>query len=234
MRIMASPGFTKFEYFPGMETFLKISLTACLLCFPAHQLAAAETAVPSPERVRGYLGAGVLYDLENFRGDMGKCGWDDSWGFNLRGGAYLSEYFALEALFQYHNEFASREPYSGYFWNIWLDPAFHTRIRFCDYDFFINGKASLPLGVFRPYALAGIGFVYSQATIEQEIGAEGFHLDMSYTTNTSDVMWRAGGGIDAFLSEHVGLNLEGAYQAGVDFLDDLRFLTLSAGLLYVF
>lgn len=230
----ASRGLAKFEYFPGRKTVLGILLSAGLLCLQAQRPAAAETAVASPDRVRGYLGGGPLYDFENFRGDMGRCGWDNSWGFNLRGGAYLSEFFALEGLIQYHNEFSSKRPYSGYFWNIWFDPAFNTRIRFCDYDFFINGKASLPLGAFRPYALAGIGVVYSRAKIEQEISADGFRLDISYTTNTSDVMWRVGGGIDALLSEHVGLNAECAYQAGVNFLDDLRFLTLSAGLLYVF
>jgi len=207
---------------------------ACLLCSQAHQLATAETAVATPDRVRGYLGGGVLYDFEHFQGDIGGLDWDNSWGFNLRGGAYLSEYFALEGLFQYHNEFDLQEPFSGYFRHIWIDPAFNTRIRLRDYDFFLNGKACLPLGIVRPYVTAGFGVVYSEARLKQEFSTDGFHLEVSYTTSTSDFMWRAGGGIDAYLAEHFGLNLECAYQAGIGDLSDLRLLTLSAGLSYVF
>lgn len=42
--------------------------------------------------------------------------------------------------------------------------------------FFISGKASLPLGDLRPYALVGIGFGYSRAEIEQKTGLQAVNV----------------------------------------------------------
>lgn len=81
-------------------------------------------------------------------------------------------------------------------------------------------------GQFQPFAGAGIGF--AQADID--VDGPGFGGD----DDESDPLWRLFVGLDSYVTPHVVIGAEAAYNFGIDDLDDFDYWTLSALLRYRF
>ncbi len=110
-------------------------------------------------------------------------------------------------------------------------------------DFTINLRAVLPVARFRPYAVAGLGFIRAELEfdIEKEVvgsidGEEVERITESDSASGSEteLMARFGLGCDFLLSDRWGINGEFAYNMPFGDLDDWRFYTLGVGAFYRF
>lgn len=88
-----------------------------------------------------------------------------------------------------------------------------------------NIKAYLAPGPLQPYALAGLGAM--SLDVEDDLNT-GLDLD------ETEMMWRFGAGIDAYVSGNVLLYGECTYNMPFDDLEDFRFLAIAAGVQFRF
>jgi len=212
---------------------------------------------------RFYIGGGVHYDIANLDADVtvvdyfgytieGKTDFDNTWGFDLKGGYFFSEIFALELLFQYHDNFKdsdSFDPFTvpGHFY----DESGDYNAELTAYDFTINGKVYLPLEspTFRPYGVVGIGIMIAEVKWDAAIYDwdyyHGYYIDYSqsvkYSGSETKVKpcGRIGAGCDIFFNQNFGLEAEVAYNSAFgsfDFEEEVTvaFTSLSIGALYAF
>ena len=180
---------------------------------PAVPLAAVQ---PEKDRSGPFLGLGISYFIEEFPkigqdsiGEAYATDFDDSWGFNLRGGYRFNDYLAAEGVMEYADGYSSKASFQPAV--IGVDSVSVDDSRW-SIDFALNAKAILPLGRFEPYVSGGIGFLYmNELTIEErQIPGEG-----SIKTSSSDdpvvFMGRVAAGLDFAISDTFGLFAEAAY-----------------------
>jgi len=185
---------------------------------------------------RWYLGGGFQLDIPSFKDynetvdgeDIDVNDFDNTWGLQLKAGYNILDYLAVEGLFQYHRKFEwESDDYS--------DPDLGTvsgKVEVSGFDFSVNLKGILPLGIFRPYAVAGLGFMRGKAKATGSYDSP-WTAPVSYSENQSDSgpMGRIGIGCDVFVAENFGIEAEIAYNAGMGDIDYARFTALSAGVI---
>jgi len=192
---------------------------------------------PVPElKQHWYLGGGFQLDIPNFKAysetvdgeDIDVNDFDNTWGLQLKAGYNILDYLAVEGLFQYHRKFEwESDSYS--------DPDLGTvsgKVEVSGFDFSVNLKGILPLGIFRPYAVAGLGFMRGRAKATGTYDSR-WTGPVSYSETQSDSgpMGRIGIGCDVFVSDNFGIEAEVAYNAGMGDIDYARFTALSAGVI---
>ncbi|MFH1038607.1 MAG: outer membrane beta-barrel protein [PVC group bacterium] len=185
-----------------------------------------------------YISGGYSYYAEHFPGRLGHVIHNTS-GFSVRGGYRVSEYISLEALFQYYDEFRHRRDVSNPEW--WYlvsetglpESEYLETVTVSGYDITVSAKAYLPVSLFRPYGTIGLGWGRSELKVtEEEYAAPA-------TTYSGTEIWtgclgRVGVGCDLHVIGGLGLTAEVAYNGGFGDLDTLRFVSLSAGVYYLF
>jgi len=188
--------------------------------------------IPSAEG-KFYIGGGPLlainhidYNLD-YEGEFVKLDdFDNSWGLDFKAGYFPIKYLAVEANFAYAHKFNSSME-----WNIppvTGDADFDVRVM----TFTVNAKGyPLPEGMFRPYAIAGLG--YGRAKADYTVKTRFLDFDLGSDTFTGAI-FRIGAGIDLFLSEQFALELEAIYNRGSGDLSDIPITQVGANALIFF
>ena len=192
-----------------------------------------------------YAGVGVAYNIERFTGDLESyyveggsedADFDNTWGLGFKGGYFLTDFLAVEGLFQYHHEFEWSETlhWGGPFVQ---DVKGTATVK--GYDFTVNGKVFLPPKVLpipqlRPYAVLGLG--YGRFKAEWDVKATGAVSATVYSESVTESgpFGRFGIGSDFFFNKNIGVEAEIAYNIGFGDLDNGRIIILSAGVVYLF
>jgi len=156
-------------------------------------------------RPGAYVGLGGTYAVSAFQGPA-KDLFGDSLGFQARGGYRLNEIFAVEALYEYVDDFGVKGGRGG----IWTN------------NFTVGGKLILPLDRFQPYLSGGIGFLNAEPNTNGD-GQWAF-------------AGRFSGGTDLAITEHVALFLDAGYviPAGGSAIGDIQYFSFGWGAKYLF
>lgn len=192
-----------------------------LICLLATALLVAlPYKVEAQAKPQGFfLGAGASYAWENFDDDEltdlerepgisnVDVEFDDAWGFNVFAGYKFMKYLALEANYNYYDDF-----------EVDLDARVFGNSVSADADieiWTVTADLLLMYPVFDdrlvPYLRFGGGYM------DAEIDAGGDDDD------ENDLVMNLGGGIDYFLNEIVSLGLDGKYVWGRGDLDELEY-----------
>lgn len=222
--------------------FITAVLAVLAVTVPAlAQTTAASTSIINTEpslKEKFYLGGGFQLDIPSFKTydetiegeDVDVNDFDNTWGLQLKAGYFVNDYLAIEGLFQYHRNFEWKsDEYS--------DPVLGTvsgKIEVSGFSLSVNAKGFLPLGQFRPYAVAGLGYARGKAkgtgTYDPPVGPT---VSYSESETDSGPMGRIGIGCDVLFNDSFGLEGEVAYNIGMSDIDYVRFVALSAGVLIV-
>ena len=181
-----------------------------------------------------YFGIGVTFAKQDFdTGDIDQAlagtglsaDFDDTWGLNVRAGYKFNRYIAAELALDYLPNFkwsvATRvggTPLSG---ELTVDVMAWT----------ISAKISpFDSQKIKPYFVIGGGIMHASA--DASIAIPGYSVSSS--DDETDLCGKIGLGVDYFVTDQVSLGLEGAYFAGFNDLDNIRFYTVTAGVAYHF
>ena len=166
-------------------------------------------------------------------------------GFNFKAGYFISEDFAVEGLFQLHNNYSIRDDYYRVFYyangydrvNASIQGHIETL------DFSINAKAFILRGRVRPYFVAGLGylrttwkwggFAWTNTYLNQyqrTFFSQNTYDDQS--TSFSEVLGRVGVGCNLFIIDSLGVEVEFSRDGGLS--EGYDFWGLSLNALYVF
>lgn len=156
------------------------------------------------DRAGTYLGLSGVYAIEDFDDTIGAIPIDDSWGLHVYIGQRLSPRFAVEAEWEWLDEFevGGTGDVSGYFLSL-------------------NGKLFLLRGPVQPFLKGGIGF----ASFDRPL-----FLGASVTSKEDDFASRWGGGIDIYATKSLVATVSGEYVVGVAELGFLRYASIGWGL----
>jgi opacity protein-like surface antigen len=177
-------------------------LGACVLAMTATAARADENPFNRPG---AFAGLGGTYAVSAFQGPL-KDFFGDSLGFQARGGYRFDEIFAVEALYEYVDDFGVKRGSGG----IWTN------------NFAVGGKLILPLDRFQPYLSGGIGFLNAEANN----GGDGQWAFAG----------RFSGGTDLAITEHVALFLDAGYviPAGGGAISEIQYFSFGWGGKYLF
>jgi len=191
------------------------------------------TVTTSPKKYdlskRWYFGGGFNYAFENFDNELSEVNWDNTWGFDIKAGYFICDYFALEAMFQYLNDFEYKE--SGWIYYYPYYYAYDYKATVSGYNFTINGKGFIPLeSIVRPYGVLGLGYAHG------ELEEKGTILGETVTISDKDsgLFGRIGAGLDIFLSKQFALEGEISYNMGFGDIDNIRYTNLALNALVLF
>jgi opacity protein-like surface antigen len=190
-----------------------------------------------------YVGISGIYTHNFFDGQVDKAledaigqdvdvAIDDSWGVNARVGYRAASWFAIEAQYEYIDQFDVKAKIKGLIPN---QKIFSLE----GHTITANTRWILPIWRTQPYLLLGAGYslyesdVVSNPVVKQLLGSGG---------SEGGFAGRLGGGLDLYLTEHLVANVEGtALLTTQDFgkrdtgnIDDLWYFGLGAGLRYQF
>ena len=200
---------------------------------PAAPVAAVE---PAKDRSGPFLGLGISYFIEEFprigQDNLGRdyaTNYDDSWGFNLRGGYRFNDYIAAEGVMEYADGYSSKVTLPRQPGLVGVDSETIDDSRW-SIDFALNAKAILPLGRFEPYVSGGIGFLYmNELTIEElEIPGEG-REKFSQSDDPVVFMGRVAAGLDFAINDTFGLFAEAAYLMPTSSQSDFNAIAVNFG-----
>lgn len=231
-----------FAGFATPATADQVEAEAIIVGEEAPPPAPAPVVAPAPDKSGPFLGMGVNYFFEEFdplaitiggpdAGTFSRA-FDDSWGFNLRGGWRFNDYFATEAVLEYADGYSSEVSYPA------LGVAGETNTTkdtLWTIDFAVNGKAILPLGRFEPYVSGGIGFMYGNQLEINDIWGRDPDTGENVQTRTSSsddpvvFMGRVAGGVDFAVTDTVGLFAEAAYLIPTSSLEDFNAISVTLG-----
>lgn len=167
-------------------------------------------------------------------------------GFSLKGGYFFAENFALEALFQYHPRYKLKGDYGREIEYPIERDRVHARLdgELRGWDFSLNPKYFFLDGNIRPYGVGGLGYMgfrrkgSAEGTVHTEvIGGETFERtigDQDISKSKSSFYVRIGGGCDLMLSDNLGVELEAAYNLGLDSVDEIKIFTVGLHALIFF
>ncbi|MGE0684292.1 MAG: outer membrane beta-barrel protein [Candidatus Binatia bacterium] len=173
-------------------------------------------------RLGPYVGIGAAAGLSDFTEES--RGFGDSAGFNLLGGYRWHEYFALEGMYEYMDNFGRSDRVSG------LERKVHTDIR--THNFSLMGKVIFPFfGPVQPFMKGGIGFLH--ADVDRKVKSLGRAREMPVGSNI-ELSGRLDGGIDFILTPHLALTFDAGYIMPTDSLFHLNYVSLGAGAQYRF
>ena len=136
-------------------------------------------------------------------------------GFNARIGLRSGSHFASEVQFEYLPSFD---------WDVSQGGSSVTAVEMRVLTFTGNLKIYPMSGRFQPFALIGAGGTFARVSSPLVSGSE----------SASGFAFRAGGGVDAYLSEHVALSVDLSYLLPRGDTEDLDYLSIGWGLLYRF
>ena len=189
-----------------------------------------------PESKSGvFLGAAVTYSISQFpalKTPAGHTAYGDTVGFDLRGGYRFMDFFALEGVFEYGNEFEADSSFPD---DDFPDRTASVNSEISTIGFWTNAKGILPLGMVEPYLSGGIGLLYAdELTIaqvwEQPMGATApVQVKLSESDGPVVFAGRVAGGIDFAITEHAGLFAEASYAMPTDDLSDFDYIAVHFG-----
>jgi len=163
-------------------------------------------------RPGAFAGLGFKWQVEGFQGEYRDQDYGNSWGFDARGGYRFADWFAVEGIFEYADDFGANAP----------------RARGDDLSMITttgNAKFIVPIERFQPYLTLGMGFLYVNS-------GEGF------VDAVEDDNWgfagRIGGGVDIYLTRHISLYVDNAWTMATEDAEDLYFYSLGGGAKYNF
>jgi outer membrane protein with beta-barrel domain len=191
-------------------------LTAALLVLLAKPVLATDAF----NRPGPYLGLGMAGGLSEFSGAA--RGAEDSLGFSFRGGYRFNDYFAVEGLYEYMDEFSKTlEGSSGE----------RAKATIGMNNFSLMTKVILPtlgLSQLQPFVAGGIGFM------EASGDAEVRHGEIHRGGNSVEFAGRVDGGVDYFLTPEISTFFDVGYVIPTDKFENLNYLSLGMGVKYNF
>jgi opacity protein-like surface antigen len=193
---------------------------------------------------RPYVGGGALYSIERFNSDVTSIDDEDesldldfknSWGVFAKGGYFLLDFVAVEALARYHHEYKASESENVDFGLGFGGVDVSGDFKIKGYDLTLNAKGYLPLDApIKPYGVIGGGYGRFKATVDLSASAMGISASDSESDTESGPLARIGGGCDVFLSDNVGLEVEASYNKCFSDLEGIKFVDVTLGMLFAF
>jgi len=191
-------------------------LTAALLVLLANPVLATDAF----NRPGPYLGLGMAGGLSEFSGAA--RGAEDSLGFNFHGGYRFNDYFAVEGLYEYMDEFSKTVEDSA---------GERAKAHIGTNNFSLMTKVILPtlgLSQLQPFVAGGIGFMEASGDAEARNG------EVHRGGNSVEFAGRVDGGVDYFLTPEISTFFDVGYVIPTDRLEHLNYLSLGAGVKYNF
>jgi hypothetical protein len=159
-----------------------------------------------------YVGIGGSYMISGFQGAAKDGDFGNTLGLNARAGYRLNEYWALEGIYEYGDDFGAHQVAPG------------ARIRTNSGT--VNAKLLLPLGRFQPYLEGGVGALGASAN--------GGLRHTSWNVDGTNFAGRFGGGVDLYATENIALYLDTAYTMPIGDVNDLYHFSFGWGAKYAF
>ena len=196
-----------------MKRFV-VMISICIVGLSSAMAVAEEPEKSSEFARKGfYIGTGGIYAIENFN-RTGAISFDDALGFNLRVGYRLHPHIAVEAEGERTMGFDAKQ-FKG-------DVETWTAT--------INGKFFALTGQIQPYGLVGIGAMNASTDgLLILVDSKG-----RPSTNETDVAFRYGAGIDAYITNNWVINFEGSYVNPRGDLSAIEYFAIGGGLQYRF
>ncbi len=167
------------------------------------------------EKQGAYIGLGGSYALQNFQ-TFGAASYDNAAGFNLKAGYKHSRESATELSLDYFPEFKWTHPR-----NLIVDTSGTVSEKVRVFSVMLAQKFSLPNETFRPYVIGGIGYMSVKSETGPTLGSP----------DSNGFCYKAGLGMDYFVTGNISLGLEGSYVFGTG---DVRYSNFMAGAAYHF
>jgi len=179
----------------------------------------------------GYIFLGGLTGFELFPEDKGGQ-FENSLGFDIRFGSRLMDYLALEVEGNFISGFDVDVPVEGGTAQLVLEGGNVT----------VNARAILPLGRLEPYAVVGIGGMWSKLVTQRYTGSvcsPGYYGWWCTGTRTKlgeagSFVSKFGAGVDFWLSEAWGLTVDAVYVLPTGDLKDQTYVKLGWGARFKF
>ena len=194
---------------------LRILLLGLLLTVGMTVVGASASAEDHDEETSAYSRTGPYgsfsgaYAFEDWNQSNNETPADDTFGFNLRLGARISEWVAVELQLEYFDDFFPDD-----------------RPDYSTVSVFANTRVYPLSGRLQPYAIGGLGII-STVVDHREPGS-------SYGRSTADWGFRFGAGVDFYYTDHIALTVEGAYILTVGEVKDTDHVSMGVGILYRF
>jgi len=167
-----------------------------------------------------YVGIGPAGGFAAFQGDLPSFG--DSYGFNARGGYRFNDFLAVEALYEYMDDFGS---------TVTLNNRTTGHLDITTNNFSLLGKVILPTGTrIEPFLVGGVGFLNANGSADFDTR----RAQVNGGSSDTEFAGRIGGGVDVWLTEHVAAYVDSAYVMPTSTLSDLRYFSLGGGIKYSF
>ena len=176
-----------------------------------------------------YFGIGGSYAIQNFNNDELDAlrfygfdpEFDNTWGVNARLGYQFNPVIALEVAFEYLPGFNYSET------TRWSNPPVSIDADLDVWTIVLAAKVYPFPGNVRPYFTAGLGIM--NASMDATVSAAGYYPESAkeYEANPCG---KIGFGVDFFINPSLSFNVEGAYTAGFNDLDDIGYFTVSIGI----
>ena len=211
---------------PRLFSSFLIVLIGCMVAsLPAH--------AEEPETSGAYLGLSGTFGIGLFGDQFESSGLKnpklgDSAGFRIKAGYRVASWFALEAQYEWLNEFVLTAD---------SDALYVTRkvAKFRPQTVTANLKFILPTGRIEPHVIVGLGVGLWEAT----------RIDRDISVQKSAFAARLGAGVDFYLTQSWALNVQGTGVIGTTKfdqddlgtsieIDNLNYFSLGAGVTYCF
>ncbi len=162
-----------------------------------------------------YIGLGGNYALQSFQ-TVGNNSFDNAAGFNVKVGYKQSKESATELALDYFPEFKWTH------FRDFLTPASGmTSEKVRVFSVMVAQKFSLPYESFRPFVIGGIGYMSAKSESGSTLGSP----------DSTGFNFKAGLGMDYFVTGNISLGLEGSYVFGTG---DVRYANFTGGAAYHF
>jgi len=200
-----------------MRTILRAGVVTAVVL--SAGLAVAESSggegageqAPDYARRGWYVGGGVVGAFEEF--DLGSAADQSNFvGYGFRGGYRVHPRIAAEMSFERYTKAD-------------LDVLGQSALEIDGWSLTANAKGYALTGRVQPYALLGLGTLY--LNVEDQLG-------LGLSDDQAAFALRFGGGIDAYVTRHIVLNVEASYLLPTGDLDDFPLVPLSGSFQYRF
>jgi opacity protein-like surface antigen len=196
----------------------------------AIAIASAIALSPAPAAARddysrAYVVLGGLTAFETFSNDAG-LSFDTSLGFQLRGGYRFNRFLALEAGMDIVSGWNSKGTVGG-------PPG--TGLVINGGNATVNILAYFPIGRLEPYALAGLGGMWTKVRSVDVSGtgctpgSAAWYCNGIYAGPGGGFVMKFGGGADFYFTDAWALTVDVAYVLPVGPIEDLRYVNLGWG-----
>src|SRR5215813_425237 len=178
------------------QTMYRGILIAALLVISAKPVLATDIY----NRPGPYLGLGMAGGLSDFGGALRNA--DSSIGFNFRGGYRLNDYFAIEGLYEYMDEFSKKV--TGPFGDT-------VKATIGTNNFSVMGRVILPtlgLSQLQPFVAGGLGFMEASGDAKLQVRNGEFHRGGGCTFEFAG---RVDGGADYFFTPEISAFFDAGY-----------------------